>query len=125
MDLLTLTLITMAKVIGFTFVLTLPIIAYSVYAERRFAAVIQDRVGPNRTGIPLTLLGGKKDIPVQGLLQPMADGLKFILKEDFTPSYVNKFFFWLAPALTMVPALLTLGVIPFGSELFGEKVSHR
>lgn len=122
MDLLTLTLITMAKVIGFTFVLTLPIIAYSVYAERRFAAVIQDRVGPNRTGIPLTLLGGKKDIPVQGLLQPMADGLKFILKEDFTPSYVNKFFFWLAPALTMVPALLTLGVIPFGSELFGEKL---
>jgi NADH-quinone oxidoreductase subunit H len=122
MDLLTLTLITFAKIIGFTFVLTLPIIAYSVYAERRFSAIIQDRVGPNRTGIPLTLFGGKKDIPLQGLLQPLADGLKFILKEDFTPSHVNKFFFWLAPALTMVPALLTLGVIPFGSTLFGEKL---
>lgn len=122
MDFLTLTLITFAKIIGFTFVLTLPIIAYSVYAERRFSAVIQDRVGPNRTGIPLTLFGAKKDIPLQGLLQPLADGLKFILKEDFTPSHVNKFFFWLAPALTMVPALLTLGVIPFGSTLFGEKL---
>ena len=115
-------LIILAKIIGFTFVLILPVIAYSVYAERRFAAVIQDRVGPNRTGIPLTLFGGKKDIPVQGLLQPLADGLKFIFKEDFTPSHVHKFFFWIAPALTMVPALLTLCVIPFGSELWGEKL---
>lgn len=113
-------LITLAKIIGFTFVITLPLIAYSVYAERRFSAILQDRVGPNRTGIPLTLFGGKKDLPLFGLLQPLADGLKFILKEDFTPSHVNKFFFWLAPGLTMVPALLTLGVIPFGSELFGE-----
>jgi len=119
---LTLILITLAKIIGFTFVITLPLIAYSVYAERRFAAIIQDRVGPNRTGIPLTILGFKKDIPLQGLLQPLADGLKFILKEDFTPSHVNKFFFWIAPALTMVPALLTLAVIPFGSELLGEKL---
>lgn len=122
---LTLILITLAKIIGFTFVITLPLIAYSVYAERRFAAIIQDRVGPNRTGIPLTLFGFKKDIPLQGLLQPLADGLKFILKEDFTPSHVNKFFFWIAPALTMVPALLTLGVIPFGSEItvFGQNIS--
>ena len=114
--------ITLVKIIGITFVLTLPLIAYSVYAERRFSAILQDRVGPNRTGIPLTLFGFKKDIPLFGLLQPLADGLKFILKEDFTPSHVNKFFFWLAPALTMVPALVTLSVIPFGSELFGEKL---
>ncbi len=115
-------IIILAKVIGITFVLTLPIIAYSVYAERRFAAVIQDRVGPNRTGIPLTIFGFKKDISFFGLLQPLADGLKFILKEDFVPSHVNKFFFWLAPALTMVPALVTLSVVPFGSTLFGEKL---
>ena len=115
-------IIILAKVIGLTFVLTLPIIAYSVYAERRFAAIIQDRVGPNRTGIPLTIFGCKKDISFFGLLQPLADGLKFILKEDFVPSHVNKFFFWLAPALTMVPALVTLSVVPFGSELFGEKL---
>jgi NADH-quinone oxidoreductase subunit H len=115
-------IIIIAKVVGITFVLTLPIIAYSVYAERRFAAIIQDRVGPNRAGIPLTIFGFKKDINFFGLLQPLADGLKFILKEDFVPSHVNKFFFWLAPALTMVPALVTLSVVPFGSELFGEKL---
>lgn len=113
-------IVMLAKIIGITFVITLPLIAYSVYAERRFAAVIQDRVGPNRTGIPLTLFGFKKDISFFGLLQPLADGLKFILKEDYVPSHVNKFFFWLAPALTMVPALVTLSVIPFGSHLFGE-----
>lgn len=122
MELLIPYLIIIAKIVGLTFALGLPLIAYSVYAERRFSAIIQDRVGPNRVGIPLTLFGFKKDIHFFGLLQPLADGLKFILKEDFTPSHVNKFFFWIAPALTMVPALLTLAVIPFGSEFFGEKL---
>ena len=89
-------LIIIAKIVGLTFALGLPLIAYSVYAERRFSAIIQDRVGPNRVGIPLTLFGAEKDIPIAGLLQPLADGLKFILKEDFTPSHVNKFFFWIA-----------------------------
>lgn len=109
-----------AKIVFLTFLVILPMVAYSVYAERRFSAVIQDRVGPNRTGIPLTLFGFKKDIQILGiggLLQPMADGLKFILKEDFTPGHVNKFYYWLAPCLTMVPALLTCAVMPFGSEL--------
>ncbi|MEM9081836.1 MAG: complex I subunit 1 family protein, partial [Verrucomicrobiota bacterium] len=103
--------------IGLYFTIVLTFVAYSVYAERRFSAIIQDRVGPNRTGIPLTLLGGKKDSPFAGLVQPVADGLKFILKEDFTPSYVRKAFFWLAPCLTMVPALITVAVIPFGSPI--------
>jgi NADH-quinone oxidoreductase subunit H len=82
----------------------LPMIAYSVVAERRISAFIQDRIGPNRVG-PL------------GLLQPLADGLKFFLKEDFTPAYVRKAYFWLAPAITMVPAFLTIAVIPFGSNI--------
>ena len=120
METLIFIIVIIAKIIGITFVLTLPVIAYSVYAERRFAAVIQDRVGPNRTGIPLTIFGYEKDISFFGLLQPLADGLKFILKEDYVPSHVNKFYFWLAPALTMVPALVTLSVVPFGSYLFGE-----
>jgi len=68
-------------------------------------------------GLPLTLLGFKKDFHLWGLLQPMADGLKFLLKEDFTPKNVNTFYYWLAPALTLVPALLTCAVVPFGSEL--------
>jgi NADH-quinone oxidoreductase subunit H len=79
-----------------------------VVAERRISAWIQDRVGPNRVG-PF------------GLLQPAADGLKFILKEDFTPAYARKVYFWLAPAVAMVPALLTLAVIPFGSQLGSQK----
>ena len=109
-----------AKIVFLTFLVILPMVAYSVYAERRFSAIIQDRVGPNRVGIPLTLFGFKKDIQILGiggLLQPMADGLKFLLKEDFTPGHVNKFYYWLAPCLTMVPALLTCAVMPFGSEL--------
>src|SRR5687767_2919741 len=78
----------------------MPMIAYSVMAERRISALIQDRVGPNRVG-PM------------GMLQPLADGLKFLLKEDFTPDYVRKTYFWLAPAITMIPAFLTFAVIPF------------
>jgi len=116
--------IAFAKVFMFTFMIILPLVAYSTYAERRFSAIIQDRVGPNRVGIPLTLFGFKKDIPISGLIQPLADGIKGLLKEDFTPAYVRKFFYWLAPALTAVPAFLTLAVIPFGSSviLFGEDI---
>ena len=97
------------KIVVFVFLVTLPMVAMSVWAERRVSAAIQDRVGPNRVG-PF------------GLLQAVADGIKFLLKEDFTPAHVNKFYFWLAPALTMVPALLTCAVIPFGSRLFDEKM---
>ena len=79
-------------------------------------------MGPNRVGIPLTLFGFKKDFHFFGLIQPMADGLKFFLKEDFTPAHVRKAFYWLAPALTVVPALITVCVVPFGSpiSLFGH-----
>ena len=108
------------KIVFLTFLVIMPMVAYSVYAERRFSAVIQDRVGPNRVGIPLTLFGFKKDIQILGiggLIQPLADGLKFFLKEDFTPRTVNTFYFWLAPCLTIVPALMTCAVLPFGSEL--------
>ncbi|MCB1061404.1 MAG: NADH-quinone oxidoreductase subunit H [Verrucomicrobiae bacterium] len=101
--------ISVVKIIGLVFLTILPMVAYSVWAERRVSAAIQDRVGPNRVGFA-------------GLLQPMADGLKFILKEDLTPGHVRKFYYWLAPALTMVPALLTCAVLPFGSRMFGEKM---
>lgn len=117
---LTFLIASVVKIVFLTFLVILPMVAYSVYAERRFSAVIQDRVGPNRTGIPLTLFGFKKDIQILGiggLTQPMADGIKFLLKEDFTPKSVNAFYYWLAPCLTMVPALMTCVVLPFGSEL--------
>ncbi len=82
----------------------LPTFAYTVMAERRISAWIQDRIGPNRVG-PF------------GILQPMADGVKALLKEDFMPAHVRKIYFCLAPALTVIPALLTVAVIPFGSTL--------
>jgi NADH-quinone oxidoreductase subunit H len=109
--------IIIAKIVILTFVIVLPLVPVSVYFERRFSAIIQDRVGPNRVGIPLTLLGFKKDFHLFGLVQPMADGLKLFLKEDFTPSHVRKAFYWLAPALTVVPALITVCVVPFGSPI--------
>lgn len=110
-------LILILKIIVLTFVVVLPLVPISVYFERRFCAIIQDRVGPNRTGIPLTLLGFKKDFHFFGLIQPVADGVKLFLKEDFTPAHVRKAFYWLAPMLTVAPALITVCVIPFGSSL--------
>ena len=122
-DLLFQLAIILVKIVALTFCVVLPLVPISVYFERRFCAVIQDRVGPNRTGIPLTLLGFKKDFHFFGLIQPMADGVKLFLKEDFTPNYVRKAFYWLAPALTVAPALITVCVVPFGSPitLFGHK----
>ena len=121
-DLLIQLAIIIVKIVILTFVVVLPLVPVSVYFERRFSAVIQDRVGPNRVGIPFTLLGFKKDFHLFGLIQPIADGLKLFLKEDFTPAHVRKAFYWLAPALTVVPALITVCVVPFGSpiSIFGH-----
>jgi len=93
--------------------LILGLVSYTVYAERKICAWIQDRVGPNRTGIPLT------KIRILGLGQPIADALKLLLKENFIPREVNKFYYFIAPKLSMVPAILVLAVLPFGSSLFG------
>ena len=112
-------LTSLAKTIGIIFLVVMPMVAYTVYAERKVCALIQDRVGPNRVGAPLTLFGLNKDLPLLGLGQPVADAVKLFLKEDFTPAHVNKFYYWLAPALAMVPSLMVMAVIPFGSTLFG------
>ncbi len=101
-------LFSVIKIVGVIAVL-MPMIAYSVVAERRISAFIQDRIGPNRVG-PF------------GMLQPLADGVKFLLKEDFTPGHVRKAYFWLAPAITMIPAFMTIAVIPFGSMIGGQKM---
>jgi NADH-quinone oxidoreductase subunit H len=98
--------VSLLKIIGMIFVVILPMVSYAVYAERRVSALIQDRLGPNRVG-------------PAGLLQPIADAAKFIFKEDFTPRTVNTFYYWLAPCLAMVPAIITIAVVPFGSTLFG------
>src|SRR5437588_12442537 len=109
----------LAKTLFLLFLVVLPMVSYTVYAERRVSALIQDRLGPNRTGFPTTLLGFKKDVSpfLGGLGQPIADAVKLLLKEDFTPSHVNKFYYWLAPGLGIAAVIVTLAIIPFGSSL--------
>jgi len=85
--------------------------AYTTYYERRFLARIQVRIGPNRAG-PL------------GLLQPVADGVKLIFKEELVPDKAYKFAFMLAPILTMAPAIIVMGVVPWGTQanFFGRTI---
>src|SRR6185295_19806368 len=91
---------------------SLVIAMYATWAERKVAAVIQDRLGPNRAG-PF------------GLFQPLADGLKLFMKEEIIPSASSKFLFITGPALAMVTALMTSAVIPWGPSvhLFGRDIN--
>ncbi len=75
--------------------------AYTTLLERKFIGRLQARIGPNRAG-------------PQGLLQPVADGLKLIVKESITPAQADKLIYFLAPALAVIPALIVFAVIPFG-----------
>lgn len=114
-------LTSLAKTIGLLCVV-LGLVSYTVYAERRVSSLMQDRLGPNRTGFPTSLLGfGIKDFSpfLGGLGQPIADAVKLLLKEDFTPNYVNKFYYWIAPGLGIAAAIIALAVIPFGSSIAG------
>jgi NADH-quinone oxidoreductase subunit H len=86
------------------FLLALSVAAYSTWAERKVAAIMQDRIGPNKAG-PF------------GLLQPLADGGKFFFKEDFTPDNAERFLFVLGPSIVMFLSLLTGAVIPWGKSL--------
>lgn len=95
---------------GVLFVLALTIAAYTTYAERKLAAFIQDRVGPNRAGF-------------WGVLQPLADGVKSILKEEIIPKSADKILFILGPCIFMATALMTYAVIPWGRNMiFGDHV---
>lgn len=85
--------------------------AYLVLVERWMAAWVQDRKGPNRVGIPLT------KIRLFGLGQPLADGLKIILKEDFTPRHVDRVLYTAAPLVILAASLAIFAAIPFGSVL--------
>lgn len=98
-------------VIVAVFALTMLMAMYSTWAERKVAAFLQDRVGPNRAGWG-------------GLLQPLADGLKLFSKEEFEPNTPNKFLFVVGPAIAMSTALMTSAVIPWGDKLhlFGRDI---
>lgn len=90
--------------IGLVFAITLGIAAYSTYFERKVAAFMQDRVGPDRAG-PF------------GILQPLADAVKMFMKEDFIPSHANKWLFIAGPCIAMLTALMTSAVVPFGDTV--------
>ncbi|HCQ13903.1 NADH-quinone oxidoreductase subunit NuoH [Flavobacterium sp.] len=93
------------------FAITMVMAMYSTWAERKVAAYLQDRVGPNRAGWG-------------GLLQPLADGMKLFAKEEFEPNTKNRFLFFVGPAIAMSTALMTSAVIPWGDklEIFGRTV---
>ena len=86
--------------------------AYLIFLERKMAAWIQDRVGPNRTNFGFGFLPEK--IHMMGAGQALADGLKLFVKEDYIPNHVNKLLFLLAPALVMITAIMAWAVIPWG-----------
>src|SRR6266436_8770390 len=88
--------------VAFTVVMTM--VAYTVLAERRVLGFIQGRLGPNRVGYG-------------GFLQPFADLLKFILKEDIVPDKSTRFVYFLAPVIATTAALMTIVVYPFGPEI--------
>ncbi|HSI90401.1 MAG TPA: NADH-quinone oxidoreductase subunit NuoH [Adhaeribacter sp.] len=93
-----------ALIILAIFGITLLIATYSTYAERKVAAFLQDRIGPNRAG-------------VFGLAQPLADAVKMFFKEEFIPANANKFLFVAGPSLAMLTACMSSAVIPFGNTI--------
>ena len=97
--------------IGFMLAVILGILPAMIWAERKGAAYMQDRIGPNRASI-----GGV--FRLAGLVHPIADVLKLVFKADVIPAGVNRFFYHLAPFLVMVVALTTFAVIPFGDHLY-------
>ncbi len=102
------------KTILISIIITVSLVVamYTTFGERKIAALLQDRRGPNRAG-PF------------GLLQPLADGVKLFMKEEIIPTHSHKVLFILGPCLAMLTAMMTSAVIPWGSdvELFGRNVS--
>jgi NADH-quinone oxidoreductase subunit H len=95
-------------------------VAYLVQAERKVSAYIQDRIGPNRVGFDFGLPALRFLRGCLGFGQPLADGIKFMLKEDFTPTRVDKVLFSAAPVIIIVPALIGFVVIPWAGAWNGR-----
>lgn len=110
--------------IGFVILFLINMVPLMAWIERRMSALMQGRLGPNRVNIPL--IGRLGGILPGGLGQSLADGIKFIFKEDITPRDADKFLYTLAPLLVMIPPFLGFIVIPFGDNIHGEnlQVAH-
>ena len=102
-DILQQIIIPIIKILFIAHLLIIGVMAM-IWSERRVSGWMQDRLGPNRVG-------------PQGLLQPIADGIKFLFKEDLIPNHVDKPLYVLAPAMLLVPAMIAIAVVPFGSSI--------
>src|ERR1700710_1723213 len=85
-------------------------VAYLILLERKIASWVQDRIGPNRVGLGLGLIPWLKDKHMFGLGQPLADGVKFIVKEDYQPKGVDKTIFSLAPGIMITVIIISIAV---------------
>ena len=102
-ELLVLIISSIVKILFIAHLLIIGVMAM-IWSERRVSGWMQDRLGPNRVGF-------------QGILQPIADGIKFLFKEDLIPDHVDKPLYVLAPAMVLIPAMVTIAVVPFGSSI--------
>src|SRR5687767_15624384 len=83
-------------------------VAYMILLERKVASWVQDRIGPNRVGLGFGIIPGLKNFHFWGLGQPLADGMKFIFKEDYRPRGVDRILFTLAPMLMIVVVIISI-----------------
>src|SRR5258707_7423583 len=86
----------------------LGVVAYLILLERKVASWVQDRIGPNRVGLGFGIITGIKNMHMFGLGQPLADGLKFILKEDYAANNVDKVLFTLAPVVMIIVIIISI-----------------
>src|SRR3954462_13911247 len=96
--------ISMGAKVGLVVIVLLQVVPIMLWVERRGSALMQNRLGPNRIG-PL------------GLLQSIADVVKFVFKEDIVPGHVDKFYYLLAPIISLLPAFMTFSVIPWAAPI--------
>src|SRR5215218_5302247 len=89
-------------------------VAYMILLERKIASWVQDRIGPNRVGLGFGIIPWLKDKHMFGLGQPLADGMKFLLKEDYHAKNVDKILFTLAPMLMITVIIVSIAVLPWG-----------
>jgi NADH-quinone oxidoreductase subunit H len=89
-------------------------VTYLILLERKVASWAQDRIGPNRVGLGFGIIPVLKDMHMFGLGQPLADGLKFIVKEDYRPKHADLVLFTLAPAIMITVIILSIATLPMG-----------
>jgi NADH-quinone oxidoreductase subunit H len=106
------------------FVAILGSVAYLILLERKIASWVQDRIGPNRTGLGFGIVPFLKDKKMFGLGQPMADGLKFFFKEDYKPKNVDKILFTVAPGIMMLVMIVSAACIPWGGWRLTSRTYH-